>query len=212
MSDSDLETLLGFYQEGRNKGTFENGIEMALRRILASPQFVFRFERDPVSISPDTNYRISDLDLASRLSFFLWSSIPDDELIRLASQGKLKNPAVLSSRWCGACWPMRAHRRWWTTSPDSVLSAQPAWAAPDLETFPNFDDNLRQKPATETELFVGSIFHEDHNVLDLLNANYTFVNERLGRHYGIPKHLRKPERARRRRTTRGEVSSARAAC
>src|SRR3984885_10954543 len=98
VSDSDLETLLGFYQEGRNKGTFENGIEMALRRMLASPQFVFRFERDPSNVAPDTNYRIGDLDLASRLSFFLWSSIPGDELIHLASQGKLKNPAVLEQQ------------------------------------------------------------------------------------------------------------------
>ena len=98
VTDSDLETLLGFYQEGRNKGNFENGIEMALRRMLASPQFVFRFERDPATVAPDTNYRISDLDLASRLSFFLWSSIPDDELIHLAAQGKLKNPAVLEQQ------------------------------------------------------------------------------------------------------------------
>src|SRR5580704_2461287 len=191
VTDSDLETLLGFYQEGRNKGNFENGIELALRRMLASPQFIFRFERDPSGLGsnkavPDTNYRISDLDLASRLSFFLWSTIPDDELIRLASQGKLKNPAVLEQQ----VRRMLADRR----SQALVDNFAGQWlylrnlrgVAPDLETFPNFDDNLRQAFKTETELFFGSIMHEDHNVLDLLNANYTFVNDRLARHYGIP--------------------------
>jgi len=186
INDSDLETLLSFYQEGRNKGTFENGIEMALRRVLASPQFVFRFERDPVSVAADTNYRISDIELASRLSFFLWSSIPDDELLRLASQGKLKNPAVLEQQ----VRRMLADSR----SQSVVDNFAGQWlylrnlrgVAPDLESFPNFDDNLRQAFKQETELFFGSIMHEDHNVLDLLNANYTFVNERLARHYGIP--------------------------
>ena len=186
VSDADLETLLGFYQEGRNPGTFESGIEMALRRILASPQFVFRFERDPSGVVPDTNYRISDLDLASRLSFFLWSSIPDDELITLASHGKLKNPTVLEQQ----------VRRMMADSRSQALVDNFAgqWlylrnlrgVAPDLEEFPNFDDNLRQAFKQETELFFGSIMHEDHNVLDLLNANYTFVNDRLARHYGIP--------------------------
>jgi hypothetical protein len=186
VGDSDIETLLGFYQEGRNKGTFESGIEMALRRMLASPQFVFRFERDPANTTPGTNYRISDLDLASRLSFFLWSSIPDEELVRLASQGKLKNPGVLEQQ----VRRMLADRR----SQALVDNFAGQWlylrnlrgVAPDLEEFPNFDDNLRQAFRQETELFFASIMHEDHNVLDLLNANYTFVNERLARHYGIP--------------------------
>jgi mono/diheme cytochrome c family protein len=186
VTDSDLETLLGFYQEGRNKGNFENGIELALRRLLASPQFVFRFERDPANVSPDTNYRISDLDLASRLSFFLWSSIPDDELIRLASQGKLKNPAVLDQQVRRMLGDSRSQALVDDFAGQWLYLRNLRGVAPDLETFPNFDDNLRQAFSKETELFFGSIMHEDHNVLDLLNANYTFVNDRLARHYGIP--------------------------
>jgi hypothetical protein len=186
VTDSDLETLLGFYQEGRNRGTFENGIEMALRRMLASPQFVFRFERDPGNVTPDTNYRISDLDLASRLSFFLWSSIPDDELIRLASQGKLKNPAVLEQQVRRMLGDSRSQALVDNFAGQWLYLRNLRGVAPDLETFPNFDDNLRQAFNKETELFFGSIMHEDHNVLDLLNANYTFVNDRLARHYGIP--------------------------
>jgi cytochrome c5 len=185
VSDSDLETLLGFYQERRNKGNFENGIEMALRRMLASPQFVFRFERDPAGLAAG-NYQISDLDLASRLSFFLWSSIPDDELIHLASQGKLKNPAVLEQQVRRMLADARSQALVDNFAGQWLYLRNLRGVAPDLEAFPNFDDNLRQAFKTETELFFGSILHEDHNVLDLLNANYTFVNERLARHYGIP--------------------------
>jgi hypothetical protein len=186
VSDSDLETLLGFYQEGRNRGNFDNGIEMALRRMLASPQFVFRFERDPANATPDTNYRISDLDLASRLSFFIWSSIPDDELLTLASQGKLKNPAVLEQQVRRMLADSRSQSLVDNFAGQWLYLRNLRGVAPDLEEFPNFDDNLRQAFKKETELFFGSIMHEDHNVLDLLNANYTFVNERLARHYGIP--------------------------
>lgn len=185
-TDSDMETLLSFYQQGRNKGNFDSGIELALRRILASPQFVFRFERDPAGVAPDTNYRISDIELASRLSFFLWSSIPDDELLDLAAQNKLHQPAVLD----------REVRRMLADpkSQSIVDNFAGQWlylrnlrgVNPDLEEFPNFDDNLRQAFKQQTELFFGSIMHEDHNVLDLLDANYTFVNDRLARHYGIP--------------------------
>jgi hypothetical protein len=199
VSDSDLETLLGFYQQGRNgftkdrspgkdqnEGTFENGIEMAIRRMLASPQFVFRFERDPANLAPDSNYRISDLDLASRLSFFLWSSIPDDELLRLASQGKLKNPVVLEQQVRRMLADPRSQALVDNFAGQWLYVRNLRGVAPDLEEFPNFDDNLRQAFKTETELFFASIMHEDHNVLDLLNANYTFVNDRLARHYGIP--------------------------
>jgi mono/diheme cytochrome c family protein len=186
VSETDIETLLGFYQQGRNKGTFENGIELALRRILASPQFLFRFERDPATVAPDSNYRVGDIELASRLSFFLWSSIPDDELIDLARQNKLHTPTVLE----GEVRRMLADPK----SQAMVDNFAGQWlylrnlrgVAPDLEEFPNFDDNLRQAFKKETELFFGSIMHEDHNVLDLLNANYTYVNDRLARHYGIP--------------------------
>ncbi|HSR09606.1 MAG TPA: DUF1592 domain-containing protein, partial [Bryobacteraceae bacterium] len=185
ITDNDLETLLNFYQSGKNSGTFETGIEMALRRILASPQFVYRFERDPAGIAPATLYRISDLEMASRLSFFLWSSLPDDQLLTVAAQGKLKDPAVLEQQ----VKRMLADPR----SESLVNNFAEQWlylrnlrgVVPDLETFPNFDDNLRQSFRRETELFFESILREDQNVLRLLDANYTFVNERLAHHYGI---------------------------
>ena len=185
-SDADLETLLGFYQQGRNNGTFENGIELALRRMLASPQFVFRFERDPAGTAPDSNYRVSDMELASRLSFFLWSSVPDDELISLASQGKLKDPVVLEKQVRRMLADPKSQALVDNFAGQWLYVRNLRGVAPDLEEFPNFDDNLRQAFKTETELFFGSIMHEDRNVLDLLNANYTFVNDRLARHYGIP--------------------------
>ena len=186
ITDNDVETLLNFYQSGKNSGTFETGIEMALRRILASPQFVYRFERDPANIAPGTHYRISDLEMASRLSFFLWSSLPDDQLLTAATQGKLKDPAVLEQQ----VKRMLADPR----SESLVNNFAAQWlylrnlrgVVPDLETFPNFDDNLRQSFLRETELFFESILREDQNVLRLLDANYTFVNERLAHHYGIP--------------------------
>ena len=185
VTDQDLETLLVFYQGGRNKGTFDDGIEMALRRILASPEFMFRFEHEPL-VKPGETYRLSDVELASRLSFFLWSSIPDDELMKQASQGKLKDPAVLQQQ----VRRMLADPR----SKELVSNFAGQWLylrnlqslAPALEEFPDFDDNLRQAFRTETELFFDSIVHEDRSVLDLLTAGYTFVNERLARHYGIP--------------------------
>jgi len=186
VQDSDMETLLGFYQQGRNQGTFEDGIEMALRRILASPQFVFRFERDPANTAPDTNYRVSDLDLASRLSFFLWSSIPDDELLKLASEGKLHNPAILEQQARRMLGDPRSQALVDNFAGQWLYLRNLRGVALDLESFPNFDDNLRQAFKTETELFFGSIMHEDRSVLNLLNADYTFVNDRLARHYGIP--------------------------
>jgi hypothetical protein len=185
-SDTDLETLLSFYQTARNKDGFEAGIEMALRRILSDPQFVYRFERDPASVSPDTAYRVSDLELASRLSFFLWSSIPDDELLDVAAHGKLHDHAMLEHQ---------VRRMLADPRADSLVSNfADQWlylrnlrsVVPDLEEFPNFDDNLRQAFKRETELFFASIIQEDRSVIDLLNANYTFVNERLAKHYGIP--------------------------
>jgi hypothetical protein len=186
VTDSDLETLLGFYQEGRNKGTFEAGVEMAIRRILASPQFLFRFERDPAGAAPDSNYRVTDMELASRLSFFIWSSIPDDELIHLASQNKLRNSATLEQQARRMLADPRAQALVDNFAGQWLYLRNLRGVAPDLEEFPNFDDNLRQAFKKETELFFGSVVHEDRNVLDLLNANYTFVNDRLARHYGIP--------------------------
>jgi Protein of unknown function (DUF1592)/Protein of unknown function (DUF1588)/Protein of unknown function (DUF1585)/Protein of unknown function (DUF1587)/Protein of unknown function (DUF1595)/Planctomycete cytochrome C len=187
VNDNDLETLIGFYQLGKNSGgNFDMGVEAAIQRILASPEFIFRFEPDPANAAPDKPYRISDLELASRLSFFLWSSIPDDQLLNIASQGKLRDPAVLEQQ----VRRMLADKR----SDALVTNFADQWLylrnlkniQPDFQTFPDFDDNLRQAMKRETELFFGSIISEDRSVLDLLNADYTFVNERLARHYGIP--------------------------
>jgi len=187
VTDGDLQSLIEFYQRGRNEGgNFESGIEAAVQLILASPDFLFRFEPDPDSIAADAVYRIGDLQLASRLSFFLWSSIPDEELLNLSSQGRLKEPVVLE----------RQVRRMLADPRSKALVDNFAgqWLYlrnlktinPDFETFPDFDDNLRQAMKRETELFIDSIMREDKSVMDLLNANYTFLNERLARHYGIP--------------------------
>jgi len=185
VTDPDLETLLTFYQAGRNKGSFDEGIEMALRRILASPEFMFRFEHEP-NVKAGETYRISDVELASRLSFFLWSSIPDDELLKLASLGKLKDPVVLEQQ----VRRMLADPH----SKELVRNFAGQWLylrnlqsiAPAMEVFPDFDDNLRQAFRNETELFFDSIVREDHPILDLLTADYTFVDQRLAKHYGIP--------------------------
>jgi len=185
-TDGDLETLLSFYQRRRNSnGDFEMGIEAALQYILASPEFLYRFEPDPAELDAGAVYRVSDPALASRLSFFLWSSIPDDQLLDLASRNKLHEPAVLEQQ----------VRRMLADSRSDTLIADFAeqWlflrnlksSAPNLDTFPDFDDNLRQAMKQETELFFSSIVREDRSVLDLLNGDYTFVNERLARHYGI---------------------------
>jgi hypothetical protein len=187
LAGSDLQRLVGFYQTGRKEGgTFEAGIEMALQRILASPKFVFRVERDPENVVAGTAYRISDVELASRLSFFLWSSIPDEELLKVASEGKLKNPDVLD----------REVRRMLADPKSQALVANFAgqWlhlrnlksVLPNSDGFPDFDDNLRQSLQQETELFFESVMREDRSVLDLMTADYTFLNERLARHYGIP--------------------------
>jgi Protein of unknown function (DUF1592)/Protein of unknown function (DUF1588)/Protein of unknown function (DUF1587)/Protein of unknown function (DUF1585)/Protein of unknown function (DUF1595)/Planctomycete cytochrome C len=183
---SDVQSLLTFYNEGRHLGTFEDGIELALRRLLASPQFLVRAEREPSSVASGTSYRITDLELASRLSFFLWSSIPDDELIAVAAQGHLSTAAVLEKQ----VRRMLADRR--SDALVNNFGAQllylrnlPA-TSPDGVFYPDWDDELRQGYKRETELFFESIVREDRNVLDLLTADYTFVNERLARQYGIP--------------------------
>ncbi len=186
VTPQDTETLMTFYQQGRNDGTFGTGIERALQRILADPEFVFRKEVEPANLGAGQSYRISDLELASRLSFFLWSSIPDDELIDVAAKNKLHEPAVLEEQVRRMLADPRADRlvinfagQWLN------LRALQTWA-PTVSVFPDFDDNLRLAMRKETELFVGSIVHEDRSVIDLLDAKYTFLNERLAKHYGIP--------------------------
>ncbi len=186
LTDSDMESLLSFFQDGRNHGGFDAGIENAIQLILASPKFLFRVEPDPSGAAPGSVYRASDLELASRLSFFLWSSIPDDPLLDLAAKGRLKEPAVLEQQ------VMRMLKDPKSRSLVENFAAQ--WlflrnlqsATADQEQFPNFDDNLRQGFRQETEMFFESVLREDRSVLDLLTANYTFVNERLAKHYGIP--------------------------
>jgi len=179
----DLDTLLGFYQTARAGGNFENGVEQALARILMDPRFTFRFEREPASVKAGAVYRISDLELASRLSFFLWSSIPDEELLDAAIQGKLHEPAVLEAQ----------ARRMLANPKSSTLSTDfgGQWlflrelkaARPESR---EFNDNLRQAFRRETEMLLESIRSEDRSVLNLLNADYTFVDETLAKHYGIP--------------------------
>jgi hypothetical protein len=186
VTPQDTETLMTFYQQGRNDGSFETGIERALQRILADPEFVFRKEAEPEKLAAGQSYHISDLELASRLSFFLWSSIPDDQLIEVAAKNKLHEPAVLEEQVRRMLADQRADRlvinfagQWLN------LRALQTWA-PTVSLFPDFDDNLRLAMRKETELFVGSVVHEDRSVIDLLDAKYTFLNERLAKHYGIP--------------------------
>jgi hypothetical protein len=182
----DMEGLMEAYKAGKKNGDFEQGIEMALRAILAEPKFLFRVEAEPANLAAGQTYRIGDLDLASRLSFFLWSSIPDDELVNIALQGKLKDPAVLQQQVKRMLADPKAE--------ELIVNFAGQWlnlrglqaAYPDVPTFPDFDDNLRQSMRREAEMFFGSIVREDRNVLDLLTADYTFVNERLAKHYGIP--------------------------
>jgi Protein of unknown function (DUF1592)/Protein of unknown function (DUF1588)/Protein of unknown function (DUF1585)/Protein of unknown function (DUF1587)/Protein of unknown function (DUF1595)/Planctomycete cytochrome C len=186
--DGDLEKPMNFYHEARreNGGGFDAGIEAALSSILVSPQFLFRVEQDPAGVAPGTPYRISDLELASRISFFLWSSIPDDELLDVAERGDLSKPEVLEKQ----VRRMLADPR----SRSLVSNFGGQWLylrnldsfTPDLRLFPDFDDNLRQAFREETELFLESVLREDRSVLSLLKADYTFLNERLARHYEIP--------------------------
>ncbi len=184
--DADLTTPLKFYKEGRSAGGFEDGIEMALRALLVNPQFLFRIEKDPVGIASKANYRVSDIDLASRLSFFLWSSIPDDELLTLAAAKKLHNPEILAAQVRRLLADPRSESLTTNFASQWLYLRNLASAVPDPRTFPDFDDNLRQALRSETELFFGSIVREDRNILDLLRADYTFLNERLARHYAIP--------------------------
>jgi mono/diheme cytochrome c family protein len=183
----DVGTLMEFYLAGRSEGgNFDAGIERALRRLLADPEFIYRREVEPANVPPGRTYRLNDLALASRLSFFLWSSIPDDELMTVAAQGRLRDPAVLEQQ----VRRMLADPK----SQSFVTNFTGQWLNvralesndPLVNFYPDFDDNLRQSFRREVELFFDSIMDEDRSVLDLIDADYTFVNERLAKHYGIP--------------------------
>jgi mono/diheme cytochrome c family protein len=187
LTDSDTEKLLVFYQRGRNnQGTFDQGIEMGIRRIISGPEFVFRTETDPANVAPETPYRISDIELASRLSYFLWSTVPDDQLYDLAVQGRLKDPVVLEQQVRRMMSDPKAQAIVENFAAQWLQLRNLRGIVPDPDVFPDFDDNLRQSFARETELFFGSIMREDRPVSDLLTANYTYLNQRLATHYGVP--------------------------
>jgi hypothetical protein len=186
ITDADVQVPIKFYKDARADGDFEAGIEMALRAVLVSPEFLFRVEQDPANVPPNSPYRVSDLELATRLSFFLWSSIPDDQLLDAAIQGKLKTPAVLEQQVRRMLADARSRALVNNFAEQWLYLRNLSSMTPDMRLFPDFDDNLRQSFREETELFFESIMREDRSVLDLLRANYTFVNERLAKHYGIP--------------------------
>ena len=182
----DAQTLVAFYRSGRGEGTFEAGIEFALERILIDPDFLFRTERDPDNARPGTIHQVGDVDLASRLSFFLWSSIPDDELLDLAAAGKLKDPVVLERQTRRLLADPRSKALVDNFAGQWLVVRNIGSVTPDPDLFPAFDENLREAFRQETELFVESQLRENRSIPDLLTADYTFVNERLARHYGIP--------------------------
>ena len=182
---ADLAVPMRFFREAQGKEGFEAGIEMALRAVLVSPEFLFRVEQDPAEVKPGTAYRISELELASRLSFFLWSSIPDEELLGLAERGELRKPGVLSGQVRRMLGDERS-RMLVTNFADQWLQLRNVAATtPDMRAFPDFDDNLRKAFRRETHLFLESVLREDRSVTELLRANYTFLNERLAKHYGV---------------------------
>jgi len=186
IEDADLARLMPFFDAGRASGGFERGVQLALRRLLASPAFVFRVEQEPPDVAPGAAYRITDLELATRLSFFLWSSLPDDELISLAAANRLHERAELEAQTLRMLEDRRADAL--------VANFAGQWLHlrnldninPNSDFFPDFDNDLRQAFRSEAELFFASVLRENRDVLDLMTADYTFVNERLARHYGIP--------------------------
>ena len=186
VSDEDIDRLLVFYERGRDGGSFDNGIEMALRRLLVSPEFLFRVERDPDGLGPGDNYRISDLELASRLSFFLWNSIPDDELLAAAERGELGDSATFEAQVERMLADPKSEALTTSFAGQWLMLRNAAAVQPDEDLFPDFGEGLRQGFRRETELLFDSVLRENRSVLDLLAADYTFVNERLARHYGIP--------------------------
>jgi mono/diheme cytochrome c family protein len=185
VTDRDVETLMQFYRTGQGEGGFERGIQDGLARILVSPQFLFRTERDPAAIDPGGSYRISDLELASRLSFFLWSSIPDEQLLDLAERGTFRDPKTLEEQVRRMLTDPRATALVKNFCGQWLYLRNMKVVDPDPRLFPGFDDNLREDFTRETELFLESQLRQDRPLEELLTADYTFVNERLARFYGI---------------------------
>jgi Protein of unknown function (DUF1592)/Protein of unknown function (DUF1588)/Protein of unknown function (DUF1595)/Protein of unknown function (DUF1587)/Protein of unknown function (DUF1585)/Planctomycete cytochrome C len=186
VTDADLNPLLALYEAGRREGSFDSGIEMALRALLVSPNFLFRVERDPAASAAGSAYRVNDFELASRLSFFLWSSIPDEELLTLAEKGRLKDPAVLSAQVARMLDDRRSNAFVSNFAGQWLFLRNLAQAKPDQDAFPKFDASLRQSFERETELFFEAVLRENRPLTDLLNANFTYLNQRLAEHYNIP--------------------------
>jgi hypothetical protein len=187
VTEAEVATLLEFYRAGRSEGGFEAGIQRGLRRVLSAPNFLFRVEHEPANLPPGTPYQIDAIDLASRLSFFLWSSIPDDELLDLAVRGTLRNPVVLEGQVRRMLRDSRSHALVDNFANQWLKLGRLSGIVPDVDEFPDFDENLRDALQQETREFVASQLREDRSVIDLVAANYTFVNERLARHYQIPR-------------------------
>jgi hypothetical protein len=186
-TDGDVDGIMSFFEAGREEGgKFDYGIEAAVQRILADPEFIYRSEIEPAEVAPGAPYRISDLELASRLSFFLWSSIPDEELIELAAQGRLHDAEVIERQVERMIADPRSDAFIENFTGQWLNVRGMAASEPVVDFFPDFDSTLREAYRREIELFFGSVIHEDRSVLDLLTADYTFVNERLAKHYGIP--------------------------
>ena len=186
VTDAEVQHLFRYYEAKRSTSSFEAGIQMALRALLVQPEFLFRVEYDPPESRPGTVYAVSDLELASRLSFFLWSSIPDDDLLTAAESGRLRDPAVLERQVSRMLADPRSQSLVNNFAAQWLYTRNMKAAFPNGALFPDFDDNLRQAMQRETELLFDSVVRQDRSVLDLLTADYTFVNERLARHYGIP--------------------------
>jgi mono/diheme cytochrome c family protein len=186
ISEADLERPMAFYREGKSERDFDAGIGKALTAVLVNPEFLFRVEADPNKTPAGAAYRISDLELASRLSFFLWSSVPDDALLDSAIRGELRRPEVLERHVRRMLADPRSYNLASNFAGQWLRLRNLTSVDPNVRLYPDFDDNLRQAFRTETELFVDSVVREDRRVLDLLRADYTFLNERLAKHYGIP--------------------------
>ena len=182
----DMPELLALYRQGAESGGFEAGVRLALQKILVSPEFIFRVELDPPNAAPGSVHRVSDIELASRLSFFLWSSIPDDELLAVAERGELSDPSTLEGQVRRMLADPRSQALVKNFAGQWLFLRNVAGIQPDSIAFPNFDENLRQALEQETELLIDSTLREDRSVADLLNTKYTFVNQRLAEHYGIP--------------------------